>query len=488
MEHRAILATYNQVYNNSSIEIINESVAIKYNTGLEKMFTSDRTSFSLGSKTFFTDNDSVQTILTPQNIKKYLPRQQQIKLDILRKDNYNVTSLLVYNQYTNSFIKHINNKYSFNTPPWIGSEQVIFLGTDGEGKNFAIHQNKLYREDGSLVKRDPAKKVNTESMPVEIFLTFTKGKHKVNPDGSLTLGDLYIGNTRGKRLMSGEMVKLNKIPNGIKIQQVNTLELGEFTDFKNIANLPSITKKLRIFPSYKNIILPHMPGLKNMSIIEEVNIVGNGNTKDYFDRCEFSQFKDLNINRECLLSLKHLKILNFKGIKSLKNIIIESCLIKSFNGLSSCDGANIILSIFRDPKKRPPSLEGLPSTVDNFILDFETNLFKYPERPVNSDFLNGFPNLVEKDFFITKSVFESLSNNFKEIGLSDRVQGDIVILDEIYFWHGGGIETWAGSEKARINSDNNGRVRTLNRLERLKYSKIFTDTLNKGKTEDDWQF
>lgn len=488
MEHRAILATYNQVYNNSSTEIINEVTVLKSNSGIEKMFTSDRTSFSLGSKTFFADNNSVQITLTPQNIKKYLTRQQQIKLDVLKKDNYNVTSLLVYNNYSNSIYRNAIFK-KIKTPyilPYYSNSQAIFLGTDGEGKNFALHQNKLYREDGSLVKRDPAKKVNTESVPVEIFLTFTKGKHKVNPDGSLTLGDLYVGNTRGKRLITGEVVKLNKIPNDIKIQQVNTLELGEFADFKNIVNLPSIVKKLRMYPSYKNIILPHMPGLKNMSILEEVSI--RGNTKDNLSRCEFNQFKDLNVNLECALKLMYLKILNFEGIKSFKDIIIESCLIKSFNGLSSCDGANIVLSIFQDPEKRPPSLEGLPSTVNNFILDFETDLFKYPESPVNSDFLNGFPNLVEKDFFITKRVFESLSNNFKEIGLSDIVQGDIVILDEIYFWHQGGIEAWAGNQKARVNSDINGRPRILNRFERLKYSKTFTDTLNKGKAEDDWQF
>ena len=484
MEHRAILATYNQVYNNLSTEIINESVAVKSNSGIEKMFTSDRTSFSLGSKTFFTDNNSVQIILTPQNIKKYLPRQQQIKLDILRKDNYNVTSLLVYNEYTNSFIKN----YSFKIPYGFGSDEVIFLGTDGEGKNFALHQNKLYREDGSLVKNDPAKKVNTENMPVEIFLTFTKGVHKVNPDGSLILSNLYIGNTKGKRLMNGEVVRLNKIPSGIKIDQVNNLELGEFTDFKNLINLPLVAKRLHIFPSYKNITLPHIPGLKNMSVLNDVIIIGN--TKDRIDRCEFNQFKDLNINRECVLTLKNVKILNFEGVKLFKSIIIYGCYIKSFNGLGSCNGADMMLSCFTDSKIRPSSLEGLPSTVGYFILGFESDIFKYPEDPINSNFLNGFPNLIEKDFFITETALKTFSNKFQEIGLSDRVQGDIIIISDEWLSHYhyvNDIEQWVNTLKSMIGISLD-TPRTLNRLERLKYSKIYTDALNKGKAEDDWQF
>ena len=155
--------------------------------------------------------------------------------------------------------------------------------------------------------------------------------------------------------------------------------------------------------------------------------------------------------------------------------------------------SNLALAVDRD--KFPTSFEGLPSVVNNFILfTSHGNLYRLAETN-----LTGFPSTINNNFIINEALFSMLSNQFKQIGLSDIVKGEIYLTNvkrqlqspganiEYILNHIPYISSIKDSFNTYIEHGLKwGDTRKLENVERLKYSKEYSAALNKNKAADDW--
>ena len=475
MEHRAILAAYIQVNSNSSTELVKEATfTAAGNRSIDAMLKSQPktsyTTFKFGKKTFFKDRPSIQLSLTPKNALHYLGKNTRTKLDIIKADNYNLTDFIVYGDY------RLIHGYTFLNIP-----HPIFIGTDDKGESIAIKNGIVYRQNK---QKEHFLSKNANNITQEQILKKFGTGYIENSDGSINMTSLNIGsNKKGFRFPTGLVVAFNNIPDNIKIQHVGELFLGPKADLDNLYNLPQSIKTFTIYGKRSEGTEIFIPGLKNVEKLEKLKLMG-----PFF---EFNQWRDIKSLQECLMYMTETQ--NFEGSPIISELILSKSLIHSFKGLEKSQNLNLALAVDRD--KFPISFEGLPSVVNNFILmTSHRNLYRLAETN-----LTGFPSTINNNFIINEALFSMLSNQFKKIGLSDIVKGEIYLTNVKRQLQSAGANIehildhvpYIGSIKDSFGTYIEhglkwGDTRKLENVERLKYSKEYTAALSKNKAADDW--